>query len=184
MNYQDRFQAALEKSKELCLAVETIKFQDDLSVEEIRKITQFSIHELYKMGFTNSEKLASKCVPVHFYLNQMIESVLGIKTYITIGDRYWSEDDIYCEMSYENIRSELASPEVNNTIDAHVWLTLTDGTILDFTSEAHIDVIEQRGCFPANECFQVIQKSQPAVGYHRPFLVGFDFLYKTGCIQL
>ena len=109
---------------------------------------------------------------------------LGIKTYITIGDRYWSEDNIYCEMSYENIRSELASPDAHNTIDAHVWLTLTDGTILDFTSEAHIDVMERRGCFPANECFQVIQKSQPVVGYHRPFLVGFDFLFKTGCIQL
>jgi hypothetical protein len=185
MNYNDRFQAAIIKTNELNLPITPIKFGNPLSDDFIRNIVGFGIEMLNRMGLTDSKKLASKCVPVNFYLNKLLESELGIKSYVTIGDRYWNENDIYCEMSYEKIVSELDKPNIQETIDAHVWLTLTDGTVIDFTSEAHIDVLEGRGCFPSTECFQVIKLNENVEkGFHRPFLVGDEFLYKTGCIQL
>jgi hypothetical protein len=89
---------------------------------------------------------------------------LDLDSYITIGGRYW-DDYIYCEMPYENIERELNSPDLNNSIKAHIWLTLSDGTIIDCTAET--DNVENA-------------KS----GYHRPYLIGADFLLKTGVCEI
>jgi len=68
-------------------------------------------------------------------------------------------------MSYENTERELNSPDLNNSIKAHIWLTLSDGTIIDCTAEA--DNVENA-------------KS----GYHHPYLIGADFLLETvGCFR-
>jgi hypothetical protein len=185
MEYKDRFLQALSKTKELGLNVEEVEFDEGISLEELRKALELAIDFLYQHGHTNSDTLASKCMPVHLIVHNVMRSVLGIKSYLTIGDRYWSDDDIYCEMSYESISKELESPDMNNPIKAHVWLTLTDGTILDFTSEAHLDVIGNRGNFPAERCYQVIPPDKGlAAGYHRPFLIGQDYLIKTGSIRI
>lgn len=86
-------------------------------------------------------------------------------------------------MSYDYILQELTSPNVTKTIDAHKWLTLTDGTIIDFTGEAYHDIIHGRGNYPVAKCHQVIRlNTDTTSGNHRPFLIGSDFLYKTGSI--
>lgn len=184
MNYKDRFYDALAKTKELTLTIDNIKLQHELSVEEIRSMLGVAVKALYRHGYKNSSMLAKKCIPVHLLVQQEIASLLGLTTYITIGDRFWADDDIYCKMSYDDIKTELNSPQILNPIKCHTWLTLTDGTILDFTSEAHLDVITDRGIHPTEKCFQVILPSDSSANsYHRPFLVGDDFLYKTGAVR-
>lgn len=185
MKYTEKFQKALFKTEELGFSVDPIEFKKALSVEEINKILRVCESALHHGGYVNSKKLAAKCVPVNMLLNEAVRYLLGIETYITIGDRYWSKGDIYCEMSYKAITNELEAPDVTKPIDAHVWLTLTDGTIIDFTGEAHLDVLQGRGCFPVEKCFQVIRPDHVVeAGYHRPFLIGTDFLFKTGSIRL
>ena len=185
MKYTDRFQAALLKTRELTLSVDAIQFDRALSVEEIKSILRVCVDALYQSGYTNSETLAAKCVPVNMIINEHVERILGIKTHLTIGDRYWSDKDIYCEMSYEAISRELKTPDVTQPINAHVWLTLSDGTIIDFTGEAHFDVLQSRGNFPVEQCYQVIRPDDAKENdFHRPFLVGNDFLFKTGSIRL
>lgn len=185
LKYTDRFQSALSNTKELALSVEPIKFENTLPIEEIKSIIQVCVNALYQGGYANSESLAGKCVPANMLISEVLEWRLGVKTYITIGDKYWSDSDIYCEMSYESITRELKKPDVTKPIQAHVWITLTDGTIIDFTGEAHIDILQERGNFPAEECFQVIRPSDVIEGgFHRPFLIGADFLFKTGAIRL
>jgi len=88
-------------------------------------------------------------------------------------------------MSYQYILNELKAPDIRKPIKAHVWLTLSDGTIIDFTSEAHLDILYKRGNYPVEKCFQVIRPNDDTQeGVHRPFLIGDDFLFKSGAVQL
>ncbi|TYK66028.1 hypothetical protein [Colwellia echini] len=185
MVYTTKFQEALSKTKELALTTESIQFGELLSVEEIKEVLQVCIQALYENGYTNSERLAGKCVPVNMLLNGLLGCSTNFKTYITIGDRYWAENDIYCQMSYQYILNELKAPDFSKPIQAHVWLTLSDGTIIDFTSEAHLDILYKRGDHPVEKCFQVIRPNDVIIeGVHRPFLIGDNFLFKSGAVQL
>lgn len=90
-------------------------------------------------------------------------------------------------MTDESIIKELDSQNIHEPVKAHVWLTLADGTILDCTAEAHADLLFQRGNHPAHNCMMLVDPNQPEnakEGYHRPFLVGPDFLEKTGMVHL
>ena len=89
-------------------------------------------------------------------------------------------------MSKGFIESELDNPNIGGDINAHVWLTLTDGTILDCTAEAHAGLLFKRGLHPAHKCIMLVDPSQEEnamSGYHRPYLIGTDFLEKTGMYQ-
>ncbi|MBW3163053.1 hypothetical protein [Ferrimonas balearica] len=117
-------------------------------------------------------------------LHELINNHIGVNCYVTIGDHYW-HDCVYCEMSYEKAEQELLSPDTSKPIDAHVWLTLEDGTVMDFTGEGHRDIIWKRGDFPVEECVSIIDpdvKLDDKKGYHRPFFVGLGYLINTGSI--
>jgi len=166
------------------LSANPVTFSESLSVDEIKEILSIAVFGLLQEGYKDSTALAGNCVPVNMLINHALQSLKGINSYITIGDRYWSENDIYCEMSYTSIVEELKHPNITKPIKAHTWITLTDGTIIDFTSEAHLDVLHDRGVFPVEKCYQVIRPdSDITSGFHRPFLIGTDFLFKTGLVQ-
>ena len=184
MKYTDRFLTALSKTKELALSVEPFKFGQAIPIEEINSILRLCVETLHRGGYTDSQTLAGNCIPVHTLLNDTIRRSLDIITFITIGDRYWDEKDIYCEMSYEAISKELKNPDITKPLKAHTWLTLTDGTIIDFTSEAHLDIIERRGNHPLVECCKMLKPNEVEDnGYYRPFLIGAAFLFETGSVR-
>ncbi|BAJ01164.1 hypothetical protein [Shewanella violacea] len=184
MNYEKRIISAIEKTKELGLELSfsPYPFTKPLSHEEKRQALQLCVDVLYSKGYRQSSDLASNCTPVHLDMQHFLKSELNLDSYITIGDRYW-DDYVYCEMSYENIKCELNSPDFNNPIKAHVWLTLSDGTILDCTAEAHADLLYKRGEHPIEKCLMLVEASNienAKSGYHRPYLIGADFLQKAG----
>jgi hypothetical protein len=188
LNYEERIISAIEKTKSLGLelTVNPYPFKAALSHEEKLKALRLCVDLLYSKGFKSSSDLASNCTPVHLMTQHLLKTEFNIDSFITIGDRYW-DDYVYCEMSYEKIERELKSPDFNKPIKAHVWLTLSDGTIIDFTAEAHADLLFQRGENPIENCIMIVDidnEENDKSGYHRPYLLGVDFLQRVGVCKM
>lgn len=188
MSYKNRIIEAIKYTESLGLHVEKIPlpFESQLERSVKEQIFQLCADALYYYGYNSSSDLAGKCTPVHLMLRQHLKNDLGIDSFITVGDRFW-DDYVYCEMTKESIEKELNHKNVNEPIKAHVWLTLTDGTILDCTAEAHADLLFKRGEHPSHECIMIVEpgKEEDAKsGYHRPVLVGTGFLEQTGMVQM
>ena len=184
--YKTKFISAYHKTKELGLHIEgkPIPIGKALSDKKIEKICKISVEHLRISELKNSYDLAEKCIPVHMSLKEVLKENFNINTHVTIGDRYW-DDYIYCEMTYDSIAKEIDSPNLDSPLRAHVWLTLSDGTILDCTGEAHADLLFERGNFPSERCISLIRPDKRIQqGYHRPFLIGSAFLMKTGSYRV
>lgn len=185
-DYKARFIVAHRRTLELglnpggCL----LPFKKQISEKKMGRIYRFCLYFLYSQGFDCSASLANKCIPIHIMISKLLKSELAISNLVTIGDKAWS-DYVYCRMSYREIENELKHPVVDSPLQAHAWLTLSDGSVLDFTGEAHMDVLQGRGNFPAEKCVAVVRpKDNPKDGYYRPFLVGGEFFERTGAFQL
>lgn len=146
----------------------------------MQKILQVCVDYIYSIEFNNSSDLAGKCIPVYMALQSLLCKVLSVESYITIGDRVWS-DYIYCEMSYDYIIRELEKTNINDALKAHVWLTLRDGSVLDCTGEAYMDLLFKRGNHPTHECVAYFPPDKNlSDGFYRPYLVGSAFLTHIG----
>lgn len=186
MNYKTRFIAAYQKSSEIGLEPDckALPFQKKLSKNKIQTILHSCADYLYSVSFEKSSDLASNCIPVHFQIQAMLREKLSVDSFITIGDKVWS-DYVYCKMSYRAIQQELGSPSVTSPLKAHVWLTLGDGSVLDCTGEAHMDILFDRGEHPTHKCFAFIPPEKSVSdGYYRPYLVGSEFLKKSGALAI
>ncbi|HHQ4541222.1 TPA: hypothetical protein ACSP10_001980 [Aeromonas veronii] len=188
LNYIERLINAVDYTRSLGLKIEKspIPLGEKIERSTMQDIFQLCGDALYHYGYQNSEDLAGQCAPVHLMLMSHLKSDMNIESFITIGDRYW-DDYVYCEMSKDSIERELEKPSIDGDIKAHVWLTLTDGTILDCTAEAHADLLFKRGLHPAHKCIMLVdptQEKSAKSGYHRPYLIGTDFLEKTGMYRI
>lgn len=180
-SYKAKFVAAVKYTQQLGLEPgETPIPWRKISVKKARDVLLIAWEVLNEAGMRKSSDLAKNCVAVHCKLQKDIYYYLKIKTYITIGDIYFS-DYVYCEMSHASIEKELNSPVLGKPINAHVWLTLPDGSILDCTGEAHLDLIFGRDEHPLEKCLTFIPPDENIKdGYRRPFLVGREFLDRAG----
>ncbi|WP_429886016.1 hypothetical protein [Geoalkalibacter halelectricus] len=188
MSYKDRLTEAVNYTLSLGLKIEKspLPLGDKIKNAMMKDIFQLCGDALYHYGFQTSSDLANKCTPVHLMLQHHLKNDMNLDSFITLGDRFW-DDYVYCEMSKASIESELKNPNMGGDIKAHVWLTLTDGTILDCTAEAHADLLFNRGEHPAHKCIMIIdpnKQENAKSGYHRPYLIGTDFLEKTGMYQI
>lgn len=188
MNYIKRLIDAIDYTQSLGLKIEKspLPLSNKIESSTMQNIFQLCGDALYHYGYQNSDDLAGKCTPVHLMLQYHLKRDMNIDSFITVGDRYW-DDYIYCEMSKGTIESELENPCIDRDIKAHVWLTLTDGTILDCTAEAHADLLFKRGLHPTHKCIMLVDPNQEEnvkSGYHRPYLIGTGFLEKIGMYQI
>lgn len=188
MNYKDRLIEAISYTQSLKLNIEKLALSLDVELADNskHKILRLCGDALYQAGLISSSYLAGKCAPIHLMLKERLKAELGIESLITIGDRFW-DDYVYCEMTKESVENELNRTNTFEPIKAHVWLTLSDGTILDCTAEAHADILLGRGEHPAHQCIMIVSpnKAEDAkTGYHRPVLVGSGFLEKTGMVKI
>ena len=186
MSYKHSFIKAYHESAKLGLEPENRPFplKRKLSKKQVQKILQICADYLYSIELNNSSDLASKCIPVHMALQALLWKALSVESYITIGDRVWS-DYTYCEMSYEYILQEIEKPNISDPLKAHVWLTLCDGSVLDCTGEAHMDLLLQRGDYPTHKCLVYFPPDKNVSdGFYRPFLVGRAFLTLIGAYDV
>ncbi|AKO51386.1 hypothetical protein ABA45_02275 [Marinobacter psychrophilus] len=186
MDYKKRFIAAHKKSSELGLNPEpqALPFAKEYSKQRVQKILQACADYLYSCELETSSDLATNCIPIHMQLQAFLREHLSVRSSITIGDKFW-KDYVYCHMSYQDILEELQHPMADAALKAHVWLTLGDGSVLDCTGEAHMDLLFNRSEHPTHECFAFVRPSQTIPdGYYRPYLVGSDFLERTGAFAI
>ncbi|KAF7788531.1 hypothetical protein PRUB_a1519 [Pseudoalteromonas rubra] len=154
--------------------------QKATSTNRQMRMLKFCHDVLVKNGFRCSADLARQCIPVHLILQRALNEYLGIHSHITIG-HVEVEDTIYCETSYDYLKRELVAPGVNSALSFHVWLTLTDGAVLDCSMQAHFDVTSRKMNYPTRECMTYLstQEVLSEVKY-RPFVVGTDYLKNIG----
>ncbi|HCM0819744.1 TPA: hypothetical protein N2785_004471 [Vibrio parahaemolyticus] len=186
MHYNSRFIDAVHRTKRLNLRVseQILPLTKGISKRKKDQVYQLSIDYLKQKGLMTSSLVAGRCVEVHTSLKPLLKKYLNLDSSITIGDRVY-DDYIYCEMSEKSIQKELAFPQLDKSIKVHVWLTLSDGTILDCTGESHADLIFGRGEHPIEQSILISHHGnleKLSSGYFRPWLVGSDFLKKTGSL--
>ena len=188
LSYLERLIDAVEYTRSLGLRIEKspLPICEKIERSAMQEVFKLCGDTLYNNGYKTSEDLAGECTRVHLLLQYHLKNDMNIDSFITVGDRYW-DDYVYCKMSKNSIESELENPGIGGDIKAHVWLTLTDGTILDCTAEAHADQLFKRGLHPAHKCILLVdpnQEENAMSGYHRPYLIGTEFLEKTGMYQI
>lgn len=91
---------------------------------------------------------------------------------------------VYMGLDYDTLQAELNSPQPDKGLRAHVWLTLEDGSIVDWVGPAWYDHFLGRN-YPVDECMDVL--SQGIFGdspyRYKPYLVGDECLKKVGAIR-
>ncbi len=188
MKYIERLEEAAIKTTQMGLDIGSNPFplKGELSKDQLRDIVNKCFLLLDDMHVTMASQVAAKCTLVHLNLHKLLFSEFGIRSFITIGDCVFANQNyVYNEMNYELIDSELRSPNVDKTLTAHVWLTLEDGTVLDFTMMPHIDMQYGDADYhlASREPIVVPPSIYSDSNYHRPYLVGLDFLVKTKTID-
>ncbi len=183
MNNITRFETAYENTKKHGLRTDPSPFplKPPISDAEIEEIKFVCIELLSRMGMPLASHVANKCTLVHANLRDALGVILGIDSYLTIGDINLTEaGSIYCEMTNEDITRELKNPN-SGAINCHAWLTLSDGTIIDVTAIPSMEINLGKPDFYVNLTDIAFQRPHlpQSPNIYRPNLVGLDYLIKT-----
>lgn len=184
MNYKIDFEKAVRKTLELDLNLYGSPLPLESSPIPEQNIFYFLRHcipFLHQQGYFSSKDLNGNCVDVHLTVKRVLKELFGLECFITIGSMHGKGWD-YCEMSYAYIRKELDEPNLQGELNAHIWLTLPDGSIVDWTGQAWYD--QKAG--ESHDLSQCLVYFSPtyffAEHYYKPYLVGEEFLIRTGTI--
>lgn len=185
-NYKDAFQAAVQKTMEWNLG-EDLPFSKleapPISREMIFQITPNLIPQLVQHGFVDSHSLAGNCIQVNAWLADLL-AYFGVKSVMTIGSMCLEHGYVYMPLDYEKLHAELNAPQPDKDIGVHVWLTLEDGSIVDWVGPAWYDQKIGKN-YPVNECLDVLSQGvfDDSPYSYKPYLVGSEYLKKTGAIR-
>ncbi len=183
-HYKELFSRAIEATRSLGLVHGMREFvfpERGVSHDHVGVILGEFIGDLYRKGLSDSASLSGNCIQIHDQLFGFMERS-GIQAHMTVGSMHgngWS----YCRTSIDQLKAELEHPDSFREIEIHTWLTLNDGSIIDCTGQAWYDM--QIGeVHPVEKCLVYIpQGNQDPSHYYTPYIVGYDFLYRTGCIS-
>lgn len=141
---------------------------------------EFTQH-LYSLGLDSSISLSGNCILVHDHLQACLRHH-GVESHMTIGSMHgqgWN----YCSTSMDQLLAELTNPDSNREIRVHTWLTLNDASVLDWTGQAWYDT-QVNEDHPAESCLVYFpQGAQNETHHYKPFLVGREYLARTGSIR-
>lgn len=185
MNYKVEFEKAVLQTWELNLNLHGKPIPlmtDPIPKENVLLVLGECIPYLKQNGYFSSQELSGKCVAVHLLIKSILRQAFGLESHITIGSMHgngWK----YCAMSYSYIREELQSPSTTEELKAHIWLTLPDGSIVDWTGQAWYD-LQTKETHELENCLVYLAPNEfNPEHYYRPYLVGEEFLVRTGTID-
>jgi len=139
------------------------------------------ITHLYSQGLERSSALNGNCVMVHDQLQSYL-AFHDVPSHMTIGSMCgdgWK----YFDTSLADLERELAQPNGAEEIRVHTWLTLDDGSLLDWTGQAWLDVMTGAE-HKAEDCLIFMHQDEHATDrYYSPLLIGNEFLMRTNCID-
>gem|GEM_PF-1889453 len=154
---------------------------DDIQASLIHPILGEFVEHLYSRGLDSSRSLNGNCIHVHDQLQAHLQR-RGVESHLTIGSMHGQGWD-YCSTSLDELLAEMTDPDPEREIRAHTWLTLNDGSVLDWTGQAWYD-IQANANHPAESCLVYFQQGvQDEMHYYHPVLVGREYLIRTGSIR-
>ncbi|MDI9271840.1 hypothetical protein [Stenotrophomonas sp. PFBMAA-4] len=154
---------------------------DDIQASLIYPILWEFEERLYSLGLDSSRSLNGNCIQVHDQLQDHLQR-RGVESHMTIGSMHGQGWD-YFPTSVDALLAEMADPHPEREIRAHTWLTLNDGSVLDWTGQAWYDTQVNEN-HPAGSCLVYFQQGvQNETHYYHPVLVGREYLIRTGSIR-
>lgn len=181
MNYLHQYEQAVTFSIQHGL-LDSIQTQElPLSKEQIIEICC----NFFKMKGYTSDKLAFNCPIIHFKLSQILK-MHGVLSEVTIGQLIYKGKPVIRDFSVQRLLDDLYIKVHSRKIYLHCWLTLSDGTILDFTHLAG-EASNRNKIKKLANCYIWIPKNKPDI-YHnkyryQPKIVGHDYLLRVNAFN-
>jgi hypothetical protein len=175
-NYIDRFNTAIEKTKELRSKIDSI-------VNKGKPPSNIEMINACSAAFKSKFNMAHNC-PHTAAVNALLKNNGFNSGHITIG--YLSYDnDLEYECSVGSLSKEIDS-DSEEVIPMHVWITFPDGTILDPTLRASFEKdagrLEQHNINQLPIISPCDFPNFPIEIEYFPLLVGKDYLLKASSI--
>ncbi|MAY37857.1 hypothetical protein [Spongiibacter sp.] len=144
MNYFDSLSKAYENTNALGAEV-PVQFEAKpaltISDEQIYEVRDFTIEGLSRFGWKSSEHIYDQCIVANTLAYNIVTKMLGVKACITIGYVKAYGQELF-KTTYDALSQEYQSPQSGKPIELHVWVTLENGYILDWCTEAYISRCE------------------------------------------
>jgi hypothetical protein len=102
--------------------------------------------------------LNGNCVQVHDQLRALLQCG-GVESHMTIGSMHGQGWD-YFSTSVDELLVEMADPDAEREIRAHIWLTFNDGSVLDWTGQDRLGVTpKQTKTTPLNPAWSISSRA-------------------------
>jgi hypothetical protein len=182
-SYAEEFRKAILFTKELGFRTPDFVFRDKLycDQEAINKISKLLEQELVtnKMRI---EDLTAQCLNMNIRIVKKLSNILRCKAIVTIGyiTIKSANEDLY-RFSREELRNWLNPNSMVNQANAHAWITLESGEVVELTLLTSIAVI--KGC-EGKGAFMCARPEDPgmAIEFH-PIAVGIEVIEKAFSIN-
>ena len=182
MHYKIGLNRAIKNTQEQGLSCNLRRLGKGYKIQTLQNaITQVVNILTSKLGLRNTKDVSRKCFLIHPLAKNLLSN-MGIKSEVTIGNVIRNGCEHYPNATIETITKELYNPSSKDSVfNGHCWLTLRDGSILDFTY--YCDLTNPKAPEPwLNNVLYVDISDYQKREYHIPFYLGEEFLEKTNCI--
>jgi hypothetical protein len=177
--YSIKFKEAVKRSRKLGLNEgETYKrYKQNYSHEKLGKS---AIARYTEMGWTTAD-LSQNCGHAHAEIYHLLDS-FGEQVYLTIGNVVINGKHSL-KVTPEALVKELEKGECKGLMNMHVWLTLPDMSIMDFTIRPNQDLNNNVHSDIESSIIYLRPDEVDQDHYYEPMLVGAEYLQRIGVYQ-
>jgi hypothetical protein len=181
MNYISGLKEAIRNTENFDLTHNLKELQKGYSPDQLKASIIQVVRIIEKAhGYSLTSDLAEKCFQIHPIAKKIFNKI-GIESEITIGNVVVDGKDYYSGASLESMTNELISHQNKDSFfNGHCWLTLIDGTIIDFTHYSDRTNPKKPEQW-INNILIIDTTDYNKNEYHVPYFLGDQFLEKTGC---
>lgn len=178
--YSVKFKEAVRRSRKLGLIEgESYKKYDQSYSHE--KLGRSAIARFSQMGWT-TENLSQNCGHAHAEIYHLLES-FDERVYLTIGNVVINNQP-WLKITPENLIKELEKGKSKDHMNMHVWLTLPDMSIMDFTIRPNQDMNRNIKNSIEDSIIYLAPDELDKDHYYEPMLVGARYLQRIGVYEL
>ena len=141
------------------------------------------LNQIYSVKRLQLEDLALKCSIVSKELQEFLKIQFDINSVVTIGNVYLNKLRYYHE-PLSTLKERLTKNDFEKPFNAHVWLTLENGDIIDLTIGPSMWLEHKiSGSEPDRNNFEKVywistQKFDKKLFVYKPLLIGYDYFEK------
>lgn len=130
--YEKEFYKALDVGKKHGFSSERYSLiEGNLLSSDIINIIEIAVNDKWGGGI---DSMAGKCVKVHSEMKPIIESILGVKAYLTFGYIKLQGKYVYKRDINELLENFEKAPVTEQEVSLHAWITLPSMEIIDLTT--------------------------------------------------